>query len=99
MAANLSAFWRTHRRERQLAFLAQGDPKHIAKKKAHNDACNRAFLESLVGRDAALDAQFFAQFRDDGILSIFAKIDHSKVPPEMKARADAWANMPHNVVQ
>lgn len=82
------------RRARRRELLDLGIDPREAYLGAKREAFARQGMVPIVGKDAALTSGTVTQFRPDGTYGVFLMAPESKIPPELRDRAEAWAAAP-----
>ena len=90
----LSRDFEQWRRARRRELLALGFDAQDAYLNAKGEALARQAAVGIVGKDAALTLELLTQFRSDGTFSRYLIAPESKIPPELRSRAEAWAAAP-----
>ncbi|WP_164903027.1 hypothetical protein [Rhizobium leguminosarum] len=90
----LSRDFEQWRRARRRELIGLGLDAREAYLGAKREALARQGMVPVVGKDAALTSGTVTQLRPDGTYGVFLMAPESKIPPELRSRAEAWAESP-----
>lgn len=90
----LSPTFERFRRRRKRELMELGLNKSEAYSASKNEARSRQAMVPLLGKEAALKSEILTKIRLDGTYSQFLVVPESEIAPDLRDRAEAWADSP-----